>query len=1017
MSNLDGTDSHEIFNGFQHDAAGHLVVTNTWIETTSGFKIFLAGDLRIGDRLVITGNVLLALSGGHLTLSVYGHMQLDPLGTLTVAGGFDVSTAGLVAWVDAGLATGAALSDLGLGVGISIKLGLNTTGAAYHDTVSGATVDPGFLVELHGNVTLLFVEASGFVRIRVAPSGFTLEFALQFGVGELNFSADGAAGIYSDGMVLRLNVHAVANLGIFDIDASGTIEVNTTGSRRLNVDPGFLLRLSGKVAILKVLNLDANLLIEYKDPTSTAGGWSWHLHADASVDFFGLAQLSGTVDIYDNGDFNVALHGRMVLGSDDFGLVGQFDFQITSTHYIADDDGRTYYRFFLGASASVKVRAFGITFAGIGLGFEVRLDTHAANADGGVPIVASVYVSVDLGLFSVGGTVSVTIGYLQFPPPVWMGSDGNLANGYYRQWNNNATSAMPLYLNVGSRNLSRNIGVSDIGEAMTIEQLGADSTGATIKVSAYGRSNTYRHVSEIHGTFGDGNDSLFVKPGVTVPVYVDMGADNDVVTYQGTNDCTDSSGAFTSTCTTIDGGSGNDFLSALGNAILDGGVGDDILLHTGGDKALLAGGAGNDKLFGANVEDQLYGDSTRTAADHATEAGTDGDDVLTGPAARYFGNGGDDLILIAMTGVQPSTLRIDGGSDTGTGSDILALTFGSGNDDITLSKASSSQVTMSYGLKGAASATFKSQAIDNLETINLDAGAGSDALTVHDLTGGPVTSLSLDLGRNATTNGTRQEPIPGSSFTHEVPDVRYSDDHATDTVLVKGSSTGGDNITMTTPSGGTHLATSMGYGIDLLHGVRGEGDTLDAVDLRRGRHLLRPRGHGGLPGAGRGESGAANDIVTGTSFADRIDSGLGNDTVTGDDGVDTFTDAGGMDTIKESFDRDFFLADNLLVIGRVASRTPGTGFVSGTVEDLGGLFEKAQLTGGAGNNTFLIGDADGTLGRAGRQPLGDGLDRRGHHRRRQRRQPVRRRHPRLRGRLGHGHGHRGAGAPDRRQRR
>ena len=118
-------------------------------------------------------------------------------------------------------------------------------------------------------------------------------------------------------------------------------------------------------------------------------------------------------------------------------------------------------------------------------------------------------------------------------------------------------------------------------------------------------------------------------------------------------------------------------------------------------------------------------------------------------------------------------------------------------------------------------------------------------------------------------------------------------------------------------------------------------------------------------------SGAGNDTVVGTAYDDRIDSGLGNDTVTGGDGLDTFTDAGGNDTLVESFDRDFFLSDDPWSIGRVVGRSAGTGFASGIVEDLGGIFEHARLDGFVPGrrpraaNTFLIGDADGVARRPG----------------------------------------------------
>ena len=47
---------------------------------------------------------------------------------------------------------------------------------------------------------------------------------------------------------------------------------------------------------------------------------------------------------------------------------------------------------------------------------------------------------------------------------------------------------------------------------------GNPRTGATIKITAFGRSNTYEHVNEIRGDFGDGNDTIIISPTVKVPV-------------------------------------------------------------------------------------------------------------------------------------------------------------------------------------------------------------------------------------------------------------------------------------------------------------------------------------------------------------------------------------------------------------------------------------------------------------------------------------------------------------------
>ena len=250
--------------------------------------------------------------------------------------------------------------------------------------------------------------------------------------------------------------------------------------------------------------------------------------------------------------------------------------------------------------------------------------------------------------------------------------------------------------------------------------------------------------------------------------------------------------------------------------------------------------------------------------------------------------------------------------------------------------------------------------ITSVEALTLDAGAGADLVTVRSLKDSPLQSLALDLGRTASVNGVRQETIPGSSFTHEVPDVRYFDDLAADTVIIEGTG-GDDTITLTTPAGLTRLATSMGYGVDLAHGIRGEGDTL-VLNTFGGADDIDASATTADAVAIQINSGTGGDSVVGSRYADRIDSGLGDDTVTGGDGRDVFIDAGGDDTLVEAFDRDFFLSDNLFVVGAVVTKAPGTGFATGIVEDLTGIFEHATLTGGVGGNTFLVGDAASVLG-------------------------------------------------------
>ncbi len=245
--------------------------------------------------------------------------------------------------------------------------------------------------------------------------------------------------------------------------------------------------------------------------------------------------------------------------------------------------------------------------------------------------------------------------------------------------------------------------------------------------------------------------------------------------------------------------------------------------------------------------------------------------------------------------------------------------------------------------------------------MTIDDRAGGDLVTVDDLDGSGLSALTIDLGRTATINGYRQQSIDGSSFTQTVPDVRYSPDHAADAIVLNGSAAG-DTFVVTTAGDTTNVDVTTGahYTVALLHGIRAEGDSLE-IDSLGGDDTLRASGETADNLALKLVSGDGNDEVVGSVYNDVIDSGLGDDTVTGGDGYDVFYDAGGYDTLKESFDRDFLLADNLLVIGQVSSKTPGTSFTSGIAEDLRGIFEHALLTGGDSGNTSLVGDADGRV--------------------------------------------------------
>ena len=103
------------------------------------------------------------------------------------------------------------------------------------------------------------------------------------------------------------------------------------------------------------------------------------------------------------------------------------------------------------------------------------------------------------------------------------------------------------------------------------------------------------------------------------------------------------------------------------------------------------------------------------------------------------------------------------------------------------------------------------------------------------------------------------------------------------------------------------------------------------------------------------KGGEGNDRIIGTRFADTIDGGLGDDVITGNGGEDTFVDAGGTDTLIEARDLNFQLSDTELVIsGQQVSDIDPTQMVSIEERESMGIFERFELFGGAGNNTFTV---------------------------------------------------------------
>ncbi len=245
------------------------------------------------------------------------------------------------------------------------------------------------------------------------------------------------------------------------------------------------------------------------------------------------------------------------------------------------------------------------------------------------------------------------------------------------------------------------------------------------------------------------------------------------------------------------------------------------------------------------------------------------------------------------TGVM--TTPIDGGA----GSNTLAVTFTNGADTIHVTH------TNDIGISSSSGGSFSAS---NIHAVSLALGTGRDTITVDNLSGSSVTSLTIDVGAN---------------------------DHAADAVTLDGSDNG-DTFTVSgsDPNAGIQIvhtvSTNVGWiqQIYVQHTVRGDGDTLtiiggsgaDTMDAS----LLGSPSSSSVVSAHPVDlvaltlmGGAGDDRLIGSPFNDVIDGGTSDaqgDTLTGGLGYDIFRseNATAVDTLVETQNTDMGLYGNIV---------------------------------------------------------------------------------------------------------
>ena len=698
------------------------------------YAFVLEGRLIIGPVLEISGHFEFTFVADPFTVEVKAEalMRLFGIGEFNIDAVLRIDSDGLAAFIDVNLSAGFG-GNLGLSFNASATLELNT--GRNPKTLTKANGTPitlasGFKLRIAGEVTFLgFARASGSVTVALLADRFTVEFNVLLHLGPIDVRAAGGAGIYSDGMALVLDVEFRGNLfDVIRVGAAGKLQINTTNSSRTLAGftiarKSFLLEVSGEVSFLEVLTFEAGFRVEVG---GVRGEGNWRVSFNAGINFFGLAQMTAYGWFTSEGFFDITLDGGITLGTSDFGLQAGFHFNVGfgKRQVAGAAAGIMEYYFHVGASGFARLRAFGITLAGIEIGFDVT-----AAGSGIVPIIVQAHATVELLFFEIDIDMEFTLGYIELPRIVYLA--GN-ATGDGRVWSGPEGDGV-LVLNMGSRNALRGIGEGATNEIYQVEHVSSDSSGETVLVKFSGREQQFSGVKKIVAFGGSGADQIYVMEGVESPVELHGGDGNDALIHNGKGSAT------------MYGDAGNDILQTSAHstiASLNGGDGDDIIVHSGSGRALIHGDAGNDTITGGPSADEIFGDA--------------GNDVIDGRGGSDAVDGGIGNDRINWSFENNARVNVNGGSDAPSATilgDVLVINVTPTNDDLLISSPAALTVRV---VKFQGGSDIGSISASNLEELEIIAGGGADTLTVNYLGGAQVRRVMLDVGSGAARSSQRQ---------------------------------------------------------------------------------------------------------------------------------------------------------------------------------------------------------------------------------------------------------------------
>lgn len=346
-----------------------------------------------------------------------------------------------------------------------------------------------------------------------------------------------------------------------------------------------------------------------------------------------------------------------------------------------------------------------------------------------------------------------------------------------------------LRLNVGSAAIDRAVESGETEETYVIFPW----EDGSILVSAFGCSQQFFDVKEIHADFGAGQDKIFVAKGVDLPVVFTGGPDNDELRYAGLGTAILVGGDGDDK---ISGGDGvNTLIGDAGNDTLKGGDGPNNVLLGGPDNDILVGGRmAKNTLEGGPGNDELYAGDQGDAMD-----GGDGDDFFdTGPGGDgvICGDGDDRVTWVVGDG----SVTVWGRIPTVTpdnqdrGMDSVGIAGTTAQDTFSIIDMGNAVIggEMGHIVRVWHEQSDTGLQLVQVEGVTIHGGRGVDTITVGDLHQTLIREVGINLG-----------------------DIINPDNNAEDVILIKGSDAD-DGVTVLTEEATLRVEGPYG-GITAFH--------------------------------------------------------------------------------------------------------------------------------------------------------------------------------------------------------